>query len=462
MKAAAVALAVVARYPEPGDAADSVSAALGRLADTLDWCRPGRGPLGGVIAPGARVLVKPNFVLHRNEGTGGMEPMVTHASLVRAAVAAALAAGAGEVTVGDAPLQSCAFDALLAATGLDLWAAGLAAREPRFRGIRDFRRTTCTVALGVRHAAEELQPEQRFVAFDLGTDSLLEPITDPRRPFRVCWYDPRPMARAHAPGRHHYLVAREVLEADVVLNLPKLKTHKKAGLTCALKNLIGINGNKEYLPHHRMGGSGEGGDCYPGSSAVKRGLEYAADRQNLAASPAVALFWRGAALGLTRITRLGGDRFGYEGSWSGNDTIWRTCLDLNRILLYGRPDGGMAEGLERRVVHIADAVVAGQGDGPLAPQPLPLGLVMGADNAVAMDWVAAHLLGYDPERLPLVRGGFARFRWPLAGFSREDVTVTGDAGSGTPAGVLARAGLPLPEAYPVGWRDAVAPSMSAA
>jgi len=34
-----------------------------------------------------------------------------------------------------------------------------------------------------------------------------------------------------------------------------LKLHRKAGITCALKNLIGINGNKEYLPHHRLGGS---------------------------------------------------------------------------------------------------------------------------------------------------------------------------------------------------------------
>ena len=74
------------------------------------------------------------------------------------------------------------------------------------------------------------------------------------------------MRRTHAPGRHQYLVAREVIEADVIVNLPKLKTHKKAGVTCALKNLIGINGNKEYLPHHRVGGAERGGDCYPAAS----------------------------------------------------------------------------------------------------------------------------------------------------------------------------------------------------
>ena len=32
-------------------------------------------------------------------------------------------------------------------------------------------------------------------------------------------------------------IAREVIEADVVINVPKLKTHKKIGLREALKNL---------------------------------------------------------------------------------------------------------------------------------------------------------------------------------------------------------------------------------
>ena len=131
--------------------------------------------------------------------------------------------------------------------------------DARFKGIRDFRRTTCVFVDGVRVSTEGLQSEDRFVLFDLGRDSLLEPITDARDSFRVTCYDPRLLAKTHAPGRHRYLVARDIIDADVVINLPKLKTHKKAGITCALKNLIGINGNKEYLPHHRIGGSTSGG-----------------------------------------------------------------------------------------------------------------------------------------------------------------------------------------------------------
>ena len=120
----------------------------------------------------------------------------------------------------------------------------------------------------------------------------------------------------------------------------------------------------------------------------------------MAASFATGRVWHGVATQLDRLARLQGDRFGVEGSWSGNDTIWRTCLDLNRILLYGRADASLAHRIQRRVVHLVDAIMAGQGDGPLAPQPLPLGLIFGGSNAAAVDWVGARLLGYRSDAHP--------------------------------------------------------------
>ena len=84
----------------------------------------------------------------------------------------------------------------------------------------------------------------------------------------------------HQIGRHRYLIAREIIEADLVINLPKLKSHKKSCVTGALKNLIGINGNKEFLPHHRKGGSESGGDCYEGGSSLKLAAENLYDFAN--------------------------------------------------------------------------------------------------------------------------------------------------------------------------------------
>ena len=102
---------------EKRHAENSVSQALRRLADTMDWSDE-RGPFGKVIPRGARVLIKPNLVLHQNEGPGGLDCLVTHSSLIRAAVEAALQTDAAELLVGDAPIQACNFDALMESSGL--------------------------------------------------------------------------------------------------------------------------------------------------------------------------------------------------------------------------------------------------------------------------------------------------------------------------------------------------------
>lgn len=428
----------------------AIVTAVDRLGSYLGWAREGKGAFGELIPPGARVLIKPNFVLHHNQSDGGMDPMITHQSVVRAVVQAVLQTDAAEVVVGDAPIQTCDFAALLETTGLGSWSKTV--KDPRFKGVKDFRRTTAQYVNGVRVAEENKLPEDEFVLFDLASESLLEPITDEKDDFRVTCYDPRLMAKTHGKGRHRYLIARDVLDADVVINLPKLKTHKKAGITCALKNLIGINGNKEYLPHHRIGGADLGGDCYPGKSRVKSMLEYAADQQNLTDSGTKGRVWGGVATQLNRVLHLMGDNLGIEGSWSGNDTIWRTGLDLNRILIYGEADGSMSSSQRRRVVHLADAIVAGQGDGPLSPQPLALGLLFAGNNAACVDYFGAQLLGYDPQLLPIVREAFGSYRWPISTAQPEEITLAGDWGTGKIDRVLNRE-LP-PVVHPFGWRDA--------
>src|SRR6185312_2947588 len=156
---------------------------------------------------------------------------------------------------------------------------------------------------------------------DLGSDSLLEPLAADAEKFRVTMYNPDLLQRSHSRGRHQYLIAREVLQADVVINLPKLKSHKKACVTGALKNLVGINGNKEYLPHHRKGGSEGGGDCYVGQPAWKRAAEDlldVANRRSPGSTQAAFAWMAGAAERIA--AKLGADE-NIEGSWYGNDTI---------------------------------------------------------------------------------------------------------------------------------------------
>jgi len=428
-----------------------LEAALGRVANLLGWSRDS-DPFGAIAATQDRVLIKPNLVLHHNQGPWGLDPLVTHPALIFAAARSILRSDPVQVLVGDAPLQSCDFERLINESGLATYSAELRKCDRRFKGVADFRRTTCDMVAGVRVPEENVRSMEHFVLFDLKAESMLEAVTDDRHPFRVTCYDPNLMARTHSRGKHQYLIAREVIDSNLILNMPKLKTHRKAGMTCALKNLIGINGNKEYLPHHRVGGSRSGGDCYPGSSAIKRALEHTWDRTNTSSSFATSFLWGQATAQLSRAIAIAGDQVGVEGAWSGNDTIWRTCLDINRILMYGRPDGTLSDEVQRRVIHVADAIVAGHGEGPLRPRPLPIGVIVAGYNAAAVDWIGAHLLGFDPNRLPCVRNSFNDFRWPLSRVRPDQVVLLGDLDS-LQSIVSFRKRFRI--VYPAGWLDAV-------
>src|SRR5687767_12556800 len=77
------------RYAHEAYEEVSVVKGLERLAADLQWSHRERGPLGNLIGSGSRVLIKPNFVTHYNQGSGGMEPMVTHSAVIKAIVKAA-------------------------------------------------------------------------------------------------------------------------------------------------------------------------------------------------------------------------------------------------------------------------------------------------------------------------------------------------------------------------------------
>jgi len=369
-------------------------------------------PLADIIPAGAKVLLKPNWVHHLNIGGYAGDCLVTHPSVVRSVLEEVLLTQPREVIIADAPIQDCDFDRVV---------------EPAFRtscqtlagdvpiSFIDFRRTTLTDSDLVKGTRDNLRPEEAYVLFDLGHDSLLEPITTNQPRFRVTKYDPRRLADRHHRGRHQYLLAREPFEADVTISIPKLKTHGKAGLTAALKNLVGLNGNKDYLPHHRVGGTAWGGDCYPGVAPLKRIGEVLLDAANRNIGRRKAGRLIGHARQASRLhRRITGEDGSIEGMWHGNDTCWRMVGDLNRILRYGRADGSMADTPQRTFHTLTDAILCGEGEGPLAPEPIYCGAITFSQNPIAADLCHAALLRLDADRIGLLRGLQEPMRWPLS------------------------------------------------
>jgi uncharacterized protein (DUF362 family)/Pyruvate/2-oxoacid:ferredoxin oxidoreductase delta subunit len=153
-------------------------------------------PWGGMeafIRPGQKVLIKPNLL----SAEAVERRVTTDPALVRAVASAALRAG-GIVSIGDSP------------------------------ALEGFNR------VGERSGMSAL-------ARELGVE-LVE-LSQPVR------------AQVPAGGKFKSLeLARQALEAEVIINLPKLKTHNQMALTLGVKNLFGtVVAQRKAQWHHQAG-----------------------------------------------------------------------------------------------------------------------------------------------------------------------------------------------------------------
>ncbi len=216
---------------------------------------------------GKKVLLKPNLL----RGSTADEGIVTHPAVLRAVVDKVESLGAAAIVVGDNP-------------GL----FGYGDNEACFR------------QTGLMEAAKghyrNIGNDARKVPFDA----------------------------AYMP---QVSVSQAVMDADVVISLPKFKTHGLTVLTGAIKNSYGI---------------------LPGAQKAKL--------HKAAGNPA---------------------RF------------HEVVVEVFRLRV---PD-----------LFIMDAIVGMQGNGPACPDLRQIGLLLAADNAVAMDAVVAHMMGCEPGRLPFLR-----------------------------------------------------------
>jgi uncharacterized protein (DUF362 family) len=388
--------------------------ALGALLARLGLAGP--RPLAGLVRPGDTVVVKPNLVYDR---VSDPRAALTNGSVVQAVCDLVLdaLAGRGRVVIADVPLQSARFDAVVRSTGLDAVMAHYR-RQGAPVELLDLRQEYLEVD-GTRHRGIERLPGDPlgYAIVNVGAASELEELGAYRSRFAVGDYDQDSTAKSHMSSeRNEYLIPRTILAADVLINVPKLKTHKKAGITCALKNLVGICGHKSYLPHFREGRPRDGGDEFAIDHAIKALQRATIDR--LKTTPA-ALYRAVRSLGRI-VLRLAtwGERADLRrvmgGSWHGNDTLWRTILDLNKIARYADRDGQLHDTPQRRYLCIVDGVYSGENDGPILPDLRHDGLLLAGMNPLLVDLVVCLLMGVDPAGIKQVRRGFDIRRFPLA------------------------------------------------
>lgn len=220
-----------------------------------------------------KVLLKPNLLSARSPE----DAVTTHPAVIRAVGELAQVAGC-EVIIGD---------------------------SPPFAGENPGRYAKLCEATGVKAVSAEIKAQ--IVRFEESVAAVTNPNGRFYRTFEI---------------------AQAVLDADLVVNIPKLKTHGLTLLTGAVKNLFG---------------------CVPG---VRKGLfhvQAAEDREIFA----------------------------------------QMLVDFLGAIKPG--------------VHVMDAVVGMEGEGPNAGQPKRIGLVLASSDPVALDAVASALIGIDPFSIATTR-----------------------------------------------------------
>jgi uncharacterized protein (DUF362 family)/Pyruvate/2-oxoacid:ferredoxin oxidoreductase delta subunit len=265
-------------------------------------------PLGGMeafVKPGERVLIKPNMLAAKPPEAA----VTTHPEIVRAVIGLVRQAG-GIPLVGDSP------------------GVGRCRMVAEKCGIMEVIRET-GAGLAVFEETVEVSGSGMFKRFDLG------------KPY---------------------------MEADRVINLPKLKTHEMMTMTCAVKNLFG---------------------AVAGTAKIAWHLKAGVDREMFA----------------------------------------RMLLE---IYLLRKPD-----------LNIVDAVTAMEGNGPGGGDPRHVGLLLAGVDPVAVDVIAAEIVGIPKKLLYVER---AAERLGMAGADRSFIRTLG-----VPPGDAKVGGFRLPHMSDVQW-----------
>ncbi len=395
--------------------------------DTAHDGSPAWNPLGEIVRPGDHVVVKPNLLLHAHRyRPAEWEQVITHGSIVRAVVDYVLIAldGHGEIAIADGPQLDADWETIVARSGV-----GAVADYYRDQSLVPVHlldlRESCTRGRGdVVYERVTLPGDPRgAVEVDLRGASRLAGHAGEGRYYGAD-YDQAETNRHHSEGRHEYRLSRTVAACDVLINLPKMKTHKKVGVTLCLKNLVGVNAGRNWLPHHTDGTPENGGDQFPASSARS-----ASERRGVRALQRLTLRYPRAFAPLFRaVKRVATPLWGHteevirSGNWYGNDTAWRMVHDINRCVLY--TDGAsLSRGRLKRYLAVVDGIVAGDGNGPAAPDRREAGLLVAGLSPIAVDCTATCLMGFDPQRLAVLREAFAPSDLPLACFGYDEIRV---------------------------------------
>lgn len=367
-------------------------------------------PFSDFVHGGQKIIIKPNLVLDdRFFSKNIAQACITHPSIIRPIIDYIYKATNGncELVVADAPLEGTSFKHVRSSQGLNKTIEILKNRYSLNLKLLDFRdyylQQRLVIKLGNYRmqivTKKILRPNEKYFTIDLGPNSEFEKILADELQclFSTRTFIKKVPAFAQSKGHHKYSFAKELLEADVIFNVPKLKTHKFAGVTLSLKNLLGLTVNRHYFAHYRKSDA---------SLASRNSL-----LENFSSLHYKDIF----AFFVSRMhsSESSPNLFITKGQGTMNDTIHRAVIDIARIVLYANKAGLMDKTPQRRHFVLVDAIIGGEGEGPLNPSPKICGVVAAGFDPVLLDALCALSMGFDPLKLKTITESLKCSKFPL-------------------------------------------------
>lgn len=387
--------------------------------------------LDEIITPGDKVVIKPNWVkeshLYR---PNDWEYVITHPAVIKLVLdkVIQILAGNGEIYIIEAPQTDSDYEEIIRRIGFKELIDELQKKTTVKISYFDLREEQWFYKQGIIVGKKSLAGDPNgYVEINLKNDSEFYGKTNEN--YYGADYDMEETRRYHNERDNIYVISKTVLNADVFINIPKLKTHKLAGITCCLKNLVGACVIKNSIPHHTIGTPTNGGDKFPFENSKNR------KENNLKALALKLLKWKKPLINYPFIIvkKIAGYFLGTpesnvirNGAWYGNDTIWRAILDLNKILFYADKNGKMCKTPQRKYFALVDGVIGGEGKGPMAPDPKPVGILLSGVNPVYIDTVAATLMGFNYKAIPTVFKAYDINHYPLITLKAKDIVINND------------------------------------
>lgn len=380
--------------------------------DKENYNTPHWNPFKEIIKPGEKVVINPNFVLSYHPLGKDLFSIITHPSIIRAIIDYVYIAlnGEGEIIVADAPQMDCSWSELMNAIRIDT-IQEFYQKEFNFDiqclDLRNFELIDNRKKAYYENRRKLPGDPLGDIIINLGKNSEFYGL--PSENYYGADLNREETIKHHQGETQEYCLSKTILTADTIIFVPKMKVHKKVGVTLNIKGLVGINTNKNYLIHYRVGTPDEGGDQLPANrpkydSMMIKIQRFLYDKALAKMSKTGDLIYKIALFGyntfIKPFKKVSEDTITVDsGNWYGNDSAWRMADDLAKIIFFADLDGNLHQTKIRKMFCIIDGIIGGENVGPLLPDENYSGTLVIGSNPFAVDIIATRLMGFDYKKI---------------------------------------------------------------